>query len=61
MRERGFVIFRGCLTPFPTLRIGCMGAVDQATMREVVRAIEAALAAMGVSDCRPRTQPQAAE
>jgi hypothetical protein len=38
-----------------------MGAFDQATMRDVVRAVEASLAAMGVSDCRPRTQPQAAE
>jgi 2-aminoethylphosphonate-pyruvate transaminase len=61
LQGRGFVIFRGSLTPFPTLRIGCMGAFDQATMRELVGAIEASLAAMGVSDCRPRTQPQAAE
>ena len=61
MRERGFVIFRGSLTPFPSLRIGCMGAFDQATMREVVRAIEASLAAMGVADCRPAARPEAAE
>ncbi len=59
MRERGFVMFRGGLTPFPSLRIGCMGAFDQATMREVVRAIEAALVAMGVTDGRP-AQPEAA-
>jgi 2-aminoethylphosphonate-pyruvate transaminase len=61
MRERGFVIFRGSLTPFPTLRIGCMGAFDQATMRDVVRAIEACLQAMGVVDCRPAARPEAAE
>jgi 2-aminoethylphosphonate-pyruvate transaminase len=61
LRERGFVIFRGSLTPFPTLRIGCMGAFDEATMRELVRAIEAALAAMGVTDCRPSSRPVAAE
>jgi 2-aminoethylphosphonate-pyruvate transaminase len=61
MRERGFVIFRGSLTPFPTLRIGCMGAFDQSTMREVVVAIEAALAAMGVADGRPAARPVAAE
>jgi 2-aminoethylphosphonate-pyruvate transaminase len=60
LRERGFVIFRGSLTPFPTLRIGCMGAFDQAAMHELVRAIEAALAAMGVSDCRPAARPVAA-
>ncbi|HEX5079696.1 MAG TPA: 2-aminoethylphosphonate--pyruvate transaminase [Geminicoccaceae bacterium] len=60
MRARGFVIFRGSLTPFPSLRIGCMGAFDQATMRQVVAAVEAALAAMGVTDCRPATRPEAA-
>ena len=60
MRERGFVIFRGSLTPFPSLRIGCMGAFDQATMREVVAAVEASLAAMGVTDCRPAARPEAA-
>jgi 2-aminoethylphosphonate-pyruvate transaminase len=61
MRERGFVIFRGSLTPFPTLRIGCMGAFDQAAMREVVAAIESSLAAMGVRDCRPGMRTVAAE
>jgi 2-aminoethylphosphonate-pyruvate transaminase len=61
MRECGFVIFRGSLTPFPTLRIGCMGAFDQTTMREVVRAIETSLAQMGVADCRPRVRTVAAE
>jgi 2-aminoethylphosphonate-pyruvate transaminase len=61
MRERGFVLFRGSLTPFPTLRIGCMGAFDQATMREVVQAIETSLAAMGVTDCRPAARAVAAE
>jgi 2-aminoethylphosphonate-pyruvate transaminase len=60
MRDRGFVMFRGGLTPFPSLRIGCMGAFDQATMREVVRAVESSMAAMGVTDCRPRA-PVAAE
>jgi 2-aminoethylphosphonate-pyruvate transaminase len=61
LRERGFVIFRGSLTPFPTLRIGCMGAFDQAAMHELVRAIEAALTTMGISDCRPVARPVAAE
>jgi 2-aminoethylphosphonate-pyruvate transaminase len=60
MRDRGFVTFRGGLMPFPSLRIGCMGAFDQATMREVVRALEASLAAMGVTDCRPGARPEAA-
>jgi 2-aminoethylphosphonate-pyruvate transaminase len=60
MQDRGFVMFRGGLTPFPSLRIGCMGAFDQATMREVVRGIETSITAMGVTDCRPAARPGAA-
>jgi 2-aminoethylphosphonate-pyruvate transaminase len=61
VEQRGFVMFRGRLTPEPTFRIGCLGAIDEAVMREVVRAIEAAMAAMGVRDCRPAAEPAAAE
>jgi 2-aminoethylphosphonate-pyruvate transaminase len=61
VEERGFVMFRGRLTPEPTFRIGCLGAIDEAVMREVVRAIEAAMAAMDVRDCRPAAEPTAAE
>jgi 2-aminoethylphosphonate-pyruvate transaminase len=57
--RRGFVMFRGSLTPFPTFRIGCMGAFDETVMREVVRAIGEAMVELGVSDCRPA--PAAAE
>jgi 2-aminoethylphosphonate-pyruvate transaminase len=58
---QGFAMFRGRLTPEPTFRIGCMGAIDEAVMREVVRAIASALAAMGVRDCRSAATPAAAE
>jgi 2-aminoethylphosphonate-pyruvate transaminase len=61
MWQRGFVMFRGRLTREPTFRIGCMGAIDEAVMHEVVQAIEAAMAAMGVRDCRPAAVPAAAE
>jgi 2-aminoethylphosphonate-pyruvate transaminase len=61
MWQRGFVMFRGQLTPGPTFRIGCMGAVDETVMRRVVEAVEAAMAAMGVQDCRPAYSPAAAE
>ena len=47
--------------PEPTFRIGCMGAIDEAVMREVVRALATSLAAMGVRDCRPAAAPAAAE
>ena len=53
MQRRGFVMFRGSLLPFPTFRIGCMGAFDEAVMREVVQAVGEAMAEMGVTDCRP--------
>jgi len=59
MWRRGFVMFRGSLTPFPTFRIGCMGAFDVGVMAQVVRAVGHAMAEMGVSDGRPA--PRAAE
>ena len=58
MWRQGFAMFRGRLTPEPTFRIGCMGAIDEAVMREVVRAIATSLAAMGVRDCRPAAAPR---
>jgi 2-aminoethylphosphonate-pyruvate transaminase len=56
MWRRGFVMFRGSLTPFPTFRIGCMGALDEAVMAAVVRAVGEAMAEIGVRDCRPATR-----
>jgi 2-aminoethylphosphonate-pyruvate transaminase len=61
MWQHGFVMFRGQLTPEPTFRIGCMGAIDETVMRRVVQAVEAAMAAMGVQDCGRALSPAAAE
>jgi 2-aminoethylphosphonate-pyruvate transaminase len=61
MWQRGFVMFRGQLTPEPTFRIGCMGAIDEAVMRRVVKAVGEAMAAMGVRDCGPAQAPAAAD
>jgi 2-aminoethylphosphonate-pyruvate transaminase len=61
MWQHGFAMFRGRLTPEPTFRIGCMGAIDEAVMRRVVQAIAASMEAMGVRDCRPAAAPAAAE
>jgi 2-aminoethylphosphonate-pyruvate transaminase len=58
---RGFVLFRGRLTRSPTFRIGCMGALDEAVMQRLVRAIAEAMAAMGVRDGRPAAASVAAE
>jgi len=57
--RRGFVLFRGSLTPFPSFRIGCMGALDAQTMAAVVDAVAESMAEMGVTDGRPA--PLAAE
>jgi 2-aminoethylphosphonate-pyruvate transaminase len=61
MRRQGFVMFRGSLTPFPSFRIGCMGAFDHAVMAEVVRAVGQAMAEMGVASGRPAPPQVAAE
>jgi 2-aminoethylphosphonate-pyruvate transaminase len=61
MWRRGFVMFRGGLTPFPTFRIGCMGAFDETVMRRVVRAVGEAMAEMDVRDGRPAARKVAAE
>jgi 2-aminoethylphosphonate-pyruvate transaminase len=61
MWRQGFVMFRGSLTPFPTFRIGCMGAFDQAVMAAVVRAVRQSMAEIGVRDGRPSPPQVAAE
>jgi 2-aminoethylphosphonate-pyruvate transaminase len=53
MWQRGFVLFRGQLTRSPTFRIGCMGAIDEAAMQRVVRAVAESMAAMDVRHGRP--------
>ncbi len=61
MWRQGFVMFRGSLTPFPSFRIGCMGAFDQEVMAEVVRAVRRSMAEIGVADGRPAPAQVAAE
>jgi 2-aminoethylphosphonate-pyruvate transaminase len=39
VREKGFVLYPGKLTQLDTLRIGCIGAVDEHVMRAAVHAI----------------------
>ncbi len=55
MWARGFVMFRGSLTPYPTFRIGCMGAIDESVMSQVVAAVGEAMAEMGVANPAPVT------
>lgn len=57
MKARGFIIYPGKLTVVDSFRIGCIGQMDEAVMRDVVAAARAALTEMGVTSAAP---PQAA-
>jgi hypothetical protein len=59
-RERIGIDRAVCHDPAQQQRPVHLGTVDQAAMHELVGAIEAALAAMGVTDCRPAVRPEAA-
>jgi 2-aminoethylphosphonate-pyruvate transaminase len=43
VREKGFVLYPGKLTQVDTLRVGCIGAIDEQIMRAAVRAISETL------------------
>ena len=59
VREQGFILYPGKLTEVETFRVGCIGAVDAATLRGAVAAIEAALRAAGVNPAARRPTPPA--
>jgi len=49
VRERGYILYPGKLTQVETFRVGCIGAIDDNEMRNVVTAIGEALRDMGVA------------
>lgn len=57
MKRQGFVIYPGKLTAVDSFRVGCIGRMDPAIMRRVVKAAETALFELGVKDAAP---PQSA-
>nr|WP_306269764.1 2-aminoethylphosphonate--pyruvate transaminase [Pararhizobium sp. IMCC3301] len=57
MKRRGFIIYPGKLTVVDSFRVGCIGHMDAAIMRDVVEAARSVLAEIGVKDARP---PEAA-
>ena len=59
VREQGFILYPGKLTEVETFRVGCIGAVDAATLRGAVAAIGAALRAAGVNPAARRPTPPA--
>jgi 2-aminoethylphosphonate-pyruvate transaminase len=53
MKARGFIIYPGKLTVADSFRIGCIGRMDAAVMRQVVKAAGDSLGEMGVDDAAP--------
>jgi 2-aminoethylphosphonate-pyruvate transaminase len=51
--QRGYVIYPGKLTVADSFRIGCIGALGEAEMRGVLRAIAEVTAELGVASCAP--------
>ena len=54
MKARGFILYPGKLTELETFRVGCIGAIGPAEMREAVAAVAGAMQALGIADGRPR-------
>jgi 2-aminoethylphosphonate-pyruvate transaminase len=52
VRDRGFILYPGKLTSVDTFRVGCIGAIDAATIRQAVAAIAHVLREMGVRRTR---------
>jgi 2-aminoethylphosphonate-pyruvate transaminase len=48
VRDRGFILYPGKLTSVETFRVGCIGAIEDDVLREVVAAIGEVLREMGV-------------
>jgi 2-aminoethylphosphonate-pyruvate transaminase len=48
VRGRGFILYPGKLTAVETFRVGCIGAINAATIEQAVAAVAAALSEMGV-------------
>jgi len=48
VRARGYILYPGKLTQVETFRVGCIGAVDDNEMRNVVAAVGATLREMGI-------------
>ncbi|NUO88102.1 MAG: 2-aminoethylphosphonate--pyruvate transaminase [Cupriavidus sp.] len=49
VRERGYILYPGKLTQVETFRVGCIGAIDDNEMRNVVAAIGEVLREMGIA------------
>jgi 2-aminoethylphosphonate-pyruvate transaminase len=48
VRDKGFILYPGKLTQVETFRVGCIGAIGPAEMRQAVNAVRDTLAEMGI-------------
>jgi len=60
VRERGFTLYPGKLTQVETFRVGCIGAIGEAEMRQAVDAIAAIVREMGITQMKPAAATRAA-
>lgn len=56
VRERGYILYPGKLTQVETFRVGCIGAIDDNEMRNVVTAVGEVLQEMGIAMQAPLAQ-----
>ena len=54
VRAKGYILYPGKLTKVETFRVGCIGAIDPNEMRNVVSAVGATLAEMGIQKVAPQ-------
>jgi 2-aminoethylphosphonate-pyruvate transaminase len=55
VREKGFVLYPGKLTQIDTLRVGCIGAIDEHAIRAAVHAIADTVAEQRIRLAEPAT------
>jgi 2-aminoethylphosphonate-pyruvate transaminase len=53
VREKGFILYPGKLTQVETFRVGCIGAIGPAEMRQAVNAVRDTLREMGIRHVAP--------
>ena len=59
VREKGFVLYPGKLTRVDTLRVGCIGAIDEHAIRAAVHAIADTVKEQSIRYCGVSSSPRA--
>ena len=53
VKARGFILYPGKLTEVETFRVGCIGAIGPAEMKEAVAAVAGAMKELGIASAAP--------